>query len=122
MARKRAPSERKAQEIAPWCDGQSDVQSGAELLSALGRLSTARVLQEALDQQQAAALVRSRYARQTTAQGDRHGYEEGTGKTAAGVCRVQLPQVRGLRAPYRSKLWAALGRTRDVRTRLNVER
>ena len=32
MARKITPSEQKAQEIAPWLDGQSDVQRGAELL------------------------------------------------------------------------------------------
>jgi transposase-like protein len=42
-------------------------------------------------------------------------------KTAEGVFRIQLPQVRGLREPYRSKLWAALGRTSDVLTRLIVE-
>ena len=42
-------------------------------------------------------------------------------KTAEGVFRLQLPQVRGLREPYRSKRWAALGRTSDVLTRLIVE-
>jgi hypothetical protein len=36
------------------------------------------------------------------------------------VCRVQLPQVRGLREPYRSKLWAARGRTSEVLPRLIV--
>jgi hypothetical protein len=30
---------------------------------------------------------------------------------AEGILRLQLPQVRGLREPYRSKLWTALGRT-----------
>lgn len=85
------------------------------------RLSTERVLQEALEQEQTEALGRTRYERQTTAQGYRKGYEEGTVKTAAGVFRLQLPQVRGLREPYRSTLWAALGRTSDVLTRLIVE-
>ena len=42
-------------------------------------------------------------------------------KTAEGVFRWQRPPVRGLRAPYRSKLWAALDRTSDVLTRLIVE-
>jgi putative transposase len=41
-------------------------------------------------------------------------------QTAEGVFRLQLPQVRGLRAPYRSTLWAALGRTSDVLTRMIV--
>ena len=41
-------------------------------------------------------------------------------KTAAGVCRLQLPLGRGIREPYRSKLWAALGRPSDVLPRLLV--
>ena len=69
MPRKSAPSERKAQESAPWCEGQSDVQSGEELLRALVRLSTERVLQEALAQAQTEALGRRRSERQTTAPG-----------------------------------------------------
>jgi transposase-like protein len=121
MGTKIAPSERKAQEIAQWLEGQSDVPNGEELLSALVRLSTERGLQEALEQEQSEALGRSRYERQTMAQGYRNGYEEGTVKTAEGVFRLQVPQVRGLREPYRSKLWAALGRTSDVLTRLIVE-
>jgi transposase-like protein len=121
MTRKIVPSEQKAQEIAQWLDGQSDVQRSEELLRALVRLSTERVLQEALEQEQTEALGRNRYERQTAAQGYRNGYEEGTVKTAEGVFRLQLPQVRGLREPYRSKLWAALGRTSDVLTRLIVE-
>ena len=93
-----------------WRD-RATTQSGEELLSALVRLSTERVLQEALEQEQAEALGRSRYERQPTPQGYRNGYEDGTVKTAEGVFRLQLPQVRGLREPYRSTLWAALGRT-----------
>lgn len=121
MTRKRAPSEQKAQELAQWLAGQSDPQSGEELLSAFVRLSTERVLQEAREQEQPEALGRSRYERQATPQGYRNGYEDGTVKTAAGVFRLQLPQVRGLREPYRSKLWAALGRTSEVLPRLIVE-
>jgi putative transposase len=121
MGTKIAPSERKAQEIAQWLEGESDVPNGEELLSALVRLSTERVLQEALEQEQSEALGRSRYERQTMARGYRNGYEEGAVKTAEGVFRLQVPQVRGLREPYRSTLWAALGRTSDVLTRLIVE-
>ena len=90
----------------PSCllEGQSDAHSGEELLSALIQLSTERVLQEALEQEQTEALGRSRYERQATAQGYRHGYEEGTVKTAEGVLGLQGPQVRGLQEPYRSKL------------------
>jgi transposase-like protein len=120
MTRKIAPSEQKAQELAQWCEGQSDTHSGEEVLSAFGRLSTERVLQEALQQAQAEALGRGRYERQPTAQGDRNGDADGPGQTAEGVCRLQRPQVRGLRAPYRSQWWGARGRTREVLTRMIV--
>ena len=69
------------------------------MLSALIRLSTERVLQEALEQEQAETLGRSRYERREPGGGYRHGYEDGTVKTAEGVLRLQVPQVRGLRAP-----------------------
>jgi putative transposase len=121
MPRKRAPSEQTAQELAHWLTGQNDVQSGEEVLSAFIRLATERVLQEALEQEQTEALGRRRYERQSTTSGYRNGYEDGTVKTAEGVFRLQLPQVRGLREPYHSTLWAALGRTSEVRTRLIVE-
>jgi transposase-like protein len=121
MTRKRASSAPKAQELAQWLEGQSDTQSGEELLSALVRLSTERVLQEALEQEQAEVLGRRRDERQPAPQGDRQGSEDSTVKTAAGVFRLQLPQVRGRREPSRATLWAALGRTSDVLTRMIVE-
>ena len=73
MSRKITPSVRQAQEIAQGLAGQSEAQSGEELLSALGPLSPERVLQEALEQEQTEALGRSRYERQATAQGYRNG-------------------------------------------------
>jgi transposase-like protein len=87
MTRKIAPSEQKVQELLQWFEGQNAPQSGEEWLSAFVRLSTARLLQEAREQEQAEALGRSRYARQPTAQGSRNGYEDGTVNTAEGVGR-----------------------------------
>jgi len=95
MSRKITPSARKAQAIAQLLDGQSDAHSGEELLSALIRLSTEWVLQETLEQEQTETLGRGRYERQATPQGYRNGYAVGTVKTAEGVLRLQLPQVRG---------------------------
>ena len=69
MSRKITSSEPKAQKIARWLEGQSDTQSGEELLRALVRLSTERVLQETLEQEQAEALGRSRYERQPLSPG-----------------------------------------------------
>jgi hypothetical protein len=55
MEKKIAPSEGKAQALRALVQGQSDAQSGEELLSTGVRLSTERVLQEALEQEQATA-------------------------------------------------------------------
>jgi hypothetical protein len=55
MEKKLAPSEQKAQALRALWQGQTDAQSGAELLSTLVRLSTERVWQEALEQEQTTA-------------------------------------------------------------------
>jgi len=47
MEKKIAPSEAKAQALRALLQGQTDAQSGEELLSTVVRLSTERVLQEA---------------------------------------------------------------------------
>jgi transposase-like protein len=121
MEKKIAPSERKAQEIQALMQGQLDAQSGEELLSTLVRLSTERVLQEALEDEQAQALGRERYERREEERGYRNGYENGTLKTAEGVVRVQVPQIRGRDEPYRSPLWSQVAKTSDVLKRLIVE-
>jgi putative transposase len=121
MEKKIAPSEAKAQALRALLQGQTDAQSGEELLSTLVRLSTERVLQEALEQEQATALGRGRYESRGEQLGYRNGYENGTLKTAEGVLRVKLPQVRGREEPYRSPLWRQVATTSDVLKRLIVE-
>jgi len=121
MPERIAPSEQKAQELRTMLHGQSEAQSGEELLSLLVRLSTERVLQEALEQEQAEALGRGRYVRREGTSGYRNAYESGTLKTAEGVLRVQVPQVRGREAPYQSRLWSQVASTSDILKRLIVE-
>ena len=121
MEKKIAPSERKAQEIDALLQGQLEAQSGEDLLSTLVRLSTERVLQEALEDEQAMALGRERYERRDRTLGYRNGYESGTLKTAEGVVRVQVPQIRGREEPYRSQLWSQVAKTSEVLKRLIVE-
>jgi putative transposase len=121
MQKRIAPSEAKAQELWALLQGRSEAQSGEELLSLLVRLSTERVLQEALEEEQAAVLGRARYERGSSASGYRNGYEEGTVKTAEGVLRVKVPQVRDREEPYRSQLWTQMASTSDVLKRLIVE-
>jgi hypothetical protein len=59
----------KAQELQALLQGQCGAESGEELLSTLVRLSTERVLQEALEDEQARALGRGRYERRESALG-----------------------------------------------------
>jgi putative transposase len=101
--------------------GQCGAESGEELLSTLVRLSTERVLQEALEQEQAEALGRERYERRQGTLGYRNGYERGTLKTAEGVLRMQVPQIRGREEPYRSELWSQVAKTSEVLKQRIVE-
>jgi transposase-like protein len=121
MEKRIAPSEQKAQALKALLQGQTDGESGEELLSMLVRLSTERVLQEALEHEQAAALGRGRYEARREGQGYRNGYENGTLKTAEGVLRMKVPQIRGQEEPYRSQLWRQVATTSDVLKRLIVE-
>ena len=121
MEKKIAPSEQKAQALRALLQGQSEGQSGEELLSLLVRLSTERILQEALEAEQAVALGRNRYEPLRESQGYRNGYENGTLKTGEGVLRVKLPQIRGREEPYRSQLWRNVATTSDVLKKLIVE-
>ncbi|MBI3799757.1 MAG: transposase, partial [Deltaproteobacteria bacterium] len=121
MEKRIAPSEKKAQALQAVLQGQLDGQDGEEILSTLVRLSTERVIQEALEQEQAVALGRERYERREGERGYRNGYEGRTLKTAEGALRVEVPQIRGREEPYRSELWSQVAKTSDVLKRLIVE-
>ena len=121
MEKSIAPSEQKAQELRALLEGQSEAQSGGEWLSALVRLSTERVLQEALEREQAEILGRARYERRVGSQGYRNGYEDGTLKTAEGVVRLKVPQISGRSEPTGSQLWNGLASTSEVLQKVIVE-
>ena len=121
MPQKIAPSRMKAQELTALLQGQTEANNGEELRSTLVPLATERVLQEALEREQAEVLGRGRYERHPVAHGSRNGYEDGTLKTAEGVLRVKLPQVRGLEDTYRSQIWTNLAKTSDHLKSLSVE-
>lgn len=121
MEKRIAPSAQKAQAVRALLAGQTEVENGEEVLSTLVRLATERVLQEALEEEQAAALGRGRYESRRENPGYRNGYENGTLKTAEGVLRVKLPQIRGQAQPYRSQLWQNVANTSEVLKRLIVE-
>jgi transposase-like protein len=121
MEKKIAPSEQKAQALRELLQGQAEGQSGEELLSLLVRLSTERILQEALEEEQAVALGRGRYEARGEKAGYRNGYENGTLRTGEGVLQVKVPQIRGQAEPYRSQLWQNMSKTSDVLKKLVVE-
>ena len=121
MGKKIAPSEQKAQALRALLQGQAAGQSGEELLSLLVRLSTERILQEALEQEQGLALGRGRYEARGEKVGYRNGYEDGTLRTGEGILRVKVPQIRGQADPYRSQLWNNVSHTSDVLKKLIVE-
>jgi transposase-like protein len=101
--------------------GELGAETGEEVLSTLVRLSTERVFQEAWEDEQARALGRERSERRDGQLGSRNGSESGTLKTAAGVVRVQGPQIRGRQEPYRSSLWSQRAKTSEVLKHLSVE-
>jgi putative transposase len=121
MGKKIAPSEQKAQALRALLQGQAEGQSGEELLSLLVRLSTERILQEALEQEQGLALGRGRYEARGEKVGYRNGYEDGTLRTGEGILRVKVPQIRGQADPYRSQLWNNVSHTSAVLKKLIVE-
>ncbi len=121
MEKRIAPSEQKAQALRTLLQGQTEGQSGEELLSLLVQLSTERILQEALEEEQAAVLGRGRYEARGEKAGYRNGYEKGVLKTGEGILHVKVPQLRGQQEPYRSQLWRNVGHTSDVLKKLIVE-
>lgn len=111
--KKAPPSEQKAQAIRDLLSGMDGSKSGGQLLSQLVRLSTERVLQELLEEEQKEVIGRERYERCEGAL-SRNGYRERKVKTAEGVLEVALPQVRGGQTPYRSQIWANLSNRSEV--------
>ena len=80
------------------------------------RLSSGRVFQQPLEEDQAGFLGRGRYEGSERFFGHRDGYEEGRLQTAEGVFNVKVPQLRGLAESYRpairslpARSWRAAG-------------
>lgn len=77
---------------------------------------------EALEQEVTDTLGRERYTRRGEGQqGWRNGYEPGRIRSAEGEVQVQVPQVRGLGAPYQSRLMDFLRGNSDVLEHLVVQ-
>ncbi|MCH9046358.1 MAG: hypothetical protein IIA40_09650 [SAR324 cluster bacterium] len=103
-----APCPEKAQGIVDVRSDTDEQVAGGELLSRRVRLSSERVIQQPLEEDQAGFLRRGRYGRSERCSGHRNGYEEGRLKTTEGVFNVKGPQLRGLAEPCRPAIWDQL--------------
>lgn len=107
-----APSERIQQEMSDFL--QQGIPASEQPLSEFIRLAVQQVVQQAVEQEVSDFLGRERYARQVEAKGYRNGYKPSRIRSAEGEIPLQVPQVRGLDAPYRSKLLEFLRGNSDV--------
>jgi putative transposase len=115
-----APSERIEQDLQKLL--REGLDTSERPVSELIKLAAQKIVQEALEQEVAEFLGRERYARREEhQQGLRNGYEPGRIRSAEGEIRVQVPQVRELDRPYRSKLMEFLGGNSDVLEYLVVQ-
>lgn len=118
--RKIAPSERLREELRAFFGDAGEAGSGKEALTELVRLATTLIAQEGLEAEQRDFIGRERYER-----GERRGYRSGCrpGRldTAEGRVSVEVPQVRGAGAPYRSRLFDFLRGDSEMVERLAVE-
>jgi putative transposase len=93
------PSARLREEIAAFLEQTEGSESGAHAWSRLVQLATARLVQEALEQEQTDFVGRERYVRQA-GRGKRNGYVPGQLDTAEGRVPVEVPQVREAGVPF----------------------
>jgi len=123
------PSERVRKEIedlrgneqAKEQDETGPAMSQAEKEQSLLLLAMKRILQEAAEREQAEFLGRERYKHQAEGNGWRNGYEPKTLRTTVGKVQLEVPQTRGSREPFRSRLLDELGGRTGALERLAIE-
>ena len=116
-----APSECVRKQIAEMLDGGTPAQSQDEKEQSLLILAIKRIVQEAVEREQADFLGRDRYQHQAEGKGWRNGYEPKTLRTSAGKVPLEVPQTRGTEQPFRSRLLDELGGRTGALERLATE-
>lgn len=118
-----AASEKLAKAVEEMVAKVDQEADGTALLGQLAQLGARKLIQEALEQEQAEHLERERYVRRKAGSTPlyRNGYEPGRLLLGEGVVEVQRPQVRGGHEPYRSQLWDLIGGRSEALERLVVE-
>ena len=106
------PSERVRKEIDELLTGKTKGKSQDEREQSLLILAMKRILQDAVEREQAEFLGREHYEHQSEGRGWRNGYEPKTLRTTVGKVPLSVPQCRDTEELFRSKLLDALkGRT-----------
>lgn len=123
LKKKVAPSEELTKAVEEVLSRLDRQEEGADLLSELARLGAQRLIQEALEREQAERLARGRYERRQPGSAPlyRNGYERGRLLIGEGAIEVRRPQVRGGEEPYRSRIWDLMGGRSEALERLVVE-
>jgi putative transposase len=118
-----APSQKLAKVLEELTNPGGSELEGAGLLGELVRLGAQKVVQEALEREQAQFLERDRYERRGEGAPPlyRNGYERGRMMIGDGLIEVQRPQVRGGSEAFRSQVWELVGQRSEAVERLAVE-
>ena len=96
-----APSERVRKEINDLLAGKAKDKSPDEREQSLLILAMKRILQEAVEREQAEFLGRKHYEHQPERHGWRNGYEPRTFRTTVGKAPLEVPQTRDTEEPFR---------------------
>jgi len=100
-----------------WDNGEAENLTGE-----LYRMGAVRFIEELLGAEIKEDLGREAYERRGPEMtGYRNGYKRRRLDTAEGPLEVEVPQVRGLGRPYRSRLWQLLKRRTEALTKLVLE-
>jgi putative transposase len=115
--RSRVPaSERTSQRIEQLMNA---IEAGEESAS-FTQLGLRKVIEELLEAEVSDRLGRGYYER-SSGSGHRNGYRNGRLKTAEGEVEYEVPQVRGLEEPFRSRIRPGLGKRTEALEDLAVE-
>jgi putative transposase len=115
------PSARVRKEIDELLDGKTATKSQDEREQSLLLLAMKRILQEAVEREQAEFLGRKHYEHQTEGRGWRNGYEPRSLRTAVGKVPLEMPQTRSTEQPFHSKLLDEMGGRTGALERLATE-
>ena len=114
------PSERISNQIFELLENGS--KDDENFMSSLIKMSIKKIIQETLEQEVTDYLGRGYFERNDEARpGQRNGYENRNLKTAEGKLPIEVPQLRNIESPYRSKFLNHMSFHSEELERLAIE-